>query len=924
MLGSLSLIIVIDMITKKRLFIIILISSLIALSVVITFIIIRPKKVHSSSFDAIPIESQLIIDIKNYDEFTKNAKDNNLIYNKLDSLYFKIINTSSLLTIIDSIKLIPNLYSSFSPYHAVLSFEANEVMIEEALIFEINESIKDNKFYSDLQNYFSSQHSIKERKYKNHNILELELNNDVRVFIVIANNLFICSNNSLCIEKSINNIVDNINIHKKSSDFSKVYESAGKNESANIYININKVSILLRKFVSEDFYKTLQNLSPITNWLCLDLNILNDNINFNGVIYTNDSISNFATQLKTQKNIKINVLDILPENTAFYLVQAFNNLQFYINKADLSSNKDLKCLNTNTLTTIYQLIDNEICLAATLDNSNKSKFNFFTIAGIKSKSSTLSELEKLLPILNSCTGKTSNKSLIDYQEDITIDNKTVIPCYRLNIDNLPEILFGDIYSKSNSNYICLLDNFLIFAEDKTSIQQLVNNKILNKTLSTSLDHNAFLDNFSSSSLLFIYSSFHKFFNYISNYASTSIKNIISDNKPVLNQLGHLGIQITSMQDLLYCNIVLKHCTDAGQDIDTQWDIRLESSVSVGPFITTNHNDNSKEIIVQDSLNNLYLFNNIGREIWKLSIGEKITSNIYQIDLYKNGKLQYLFSTSNKIHLLDRLGNYVEQFPISLRSSSSSGISLFDYDNNKNYRIIVACVDNYVYLYDGYGKIVKGWNFDKTEKNIISDIVYYTYDREDYICFHDDYKLYILNRAGSSKIDFSNSYKLSNNKIWFDSKSSTPRFLTTSASGCILSFYINGKQDSLKLKEFSHNHFFLFEDIDGDGKKDYLFADSCSLEVYNINKKNILSFITASPISYEPFIFKTKDKQIKIGLVSKDENKIYLLNSDGSIFDGFPQFGSSKITIGSLSSANNRYNLLVGGLNNMLYNYEIKK
>ena len=43
----------------------------------------------------------------------------------------------------------------------------------------------------------------------------------------------------------------------------------------------------------------------------------------------------------------------------------------------------------------------------------------------------------------------------------------------------------------------------------------------------------------------------------------------------------------------------------------------------------------------------------------------ILDNINQIDFYKNKKIQYVFNTEDSLYIIDRLGQNVEDFPLSL-------------------------------------------------------------------------------------------------------------------------------------------------------------------------------------------------------------------------------------------------------------------
>jgi hypothetical protein len=88
-----------------------------------------------------------------------------------------------------------------------------------------------------------------------------------------------------------------------------------------------------------------------------------------------------------------------------------------------------------------------------------------------------------------------------------------------------------------------------------------------------------------------------------------------------------------------------------------------------------------------------------------------------VDYFRNGKLQLLFSTGNELYLIDRKGNFVEKYPIKLRSPATCGVSVFDYDDNRDYRLFIACEDKHVYAYTRDGNLIAGWEFDTSEREV---------------------------------------------------------------------------------------------------------------------------------------------------------------------------------------------------------------
>ncbi len=89
-----------------------------------------------------------------------------------------------------------------------------------------------------------------------------------------------------------------------------------------------------------------------------------------------------------------------------------------------------------------------------------------------------------------------------------------------------------------------------------------------------------------------------------------------------------------------------------------FNFKLQSSVHLKPRIVTNYVTKEKELITQDDLNNLYLISNKGELIWKKQLESKIVGEISQIDLYKNGRLQYAFETEKSLIILDKNGKIV--------------------------------------------------------------------------------------------------------------------------------------------------------------------------------------------------------------------------------------------------------------------------
>ena len=94
----------------------------------------------------------------------------------------------------------------------------------------------------------------------------------------------------------------------------------------------------------------------------------------------------------------------------------------------------------------------------------------------------------------------------------------------------------------------------------------------------------------------------------------------------------------------------------------------------------------------------------------------------------------MFRTNERLYLLDRNGNEVEELTIDLDGGINiNPLSVFDYEKNRNYRIVVTS-DNLIRMYDSTGKIVSGFKPVEFSSNIINNPVHIRIDGKDYLVF----------------------------------------------------------------------------------------------------------------------------------------------------------------------------------------------
>jgi hypothetical protein len=387
----------------------------------------------------------------------------------------------------------------------------------------------------------------------------------------------------------------------------------------------------------------------------------------------------------------------------------------------------------------------------------------------------------------------------------------------------------------------------------------------------------------------------------------------------------MGMQLYANNDMLHGNFLVKHLTAYNATAQTIWESKLDTLVNFKPVFVMNHQTRQNEVFVQDLNNAVYLINQVGRILWKIRLSEPVNSEVFQVDYFRNGKLQFMFSTRSEIHLIDRKGNAVDRYPVKFRSPATCGLSVFDYDGNRDYRLFIACEDKRVYAYTREGTLLDGWEFGQSESEVTQPVNHFKIGDKDFLVFGDRFKTYILDRKGNTRVEADSYFPRSvnnNYQLNMSADALGPSFVATDTTGKIYFIGFNGIVKTVELGKFSNRHFFDFKDLDGDRKPEFIFLEDEKLNVFSNNQSKLFSFKFGESIDSKPLIYQFSGTDRKIGIVSRNENLIYLINNNGELYEGFPLQGNTPFSIGDFGDSLSRFNLIVGSRDNFLYNYRV--
>lgn len=752
--------------------------------------------------------------------------------------------------------------------------------------------------------------------------------NGITLWLARQDGFLVGSTSKLTTEQAIRHIAEHEDNIANNRSLNQLLKDAGSDVSAILLFNYTKLCAMFGSNMS----KKLGKASKLAGWSVLDISLRNKNaVSSSG--YTNCvNVDNILSIVSSQKPVANDIAKYLPSKTISFVSLGISDMHLFRNDYGnylKASNKYADYdRNDHQINKAY-----DIKIADILYQNIGSRITDFSctysLAGRKNDHYVVAELnnpeEFAKQMLSICKKFRQNNKIADKNGIKTIRTSVgkTYTVYQFPIKHLFNSYFGGLFD-TESNYFMMYGDNAVFSTSAQALYDYANSIDNDKVLINNAIYENFEDYITSESNLYMYTDI----SYSQEGASKLIDLRDNDERAklfsTLQYIRSAAVQYSyDKENRFFTNAAIVYNNMVEDDRYVSWLAPTDTTIAMKPQFVINHGNKQKEVILQDETNKLYLFDKSGHEQWRKQIGEPITSQIFQIDYYGNGKLQYIFATENFLHLIDRNGNYLDNYPVPLPAKVSTEISVFDYDGSHDYRIFVPCSDKRLYLYTKEGTPLDSWTPLPTNEPILTPVQHFRCGENDFLVCADNLKTYILNRRGEVRINVSNTFPKARNSIYYVEKPDSPdmRFITTNSSGEVKYIYSDGSCKSKKFNSFTANHYFVLKDIDNDGKNEYIFTDNEVLYVYKEDGSEVFFYAADAPLG-RPNIFKFSDKDVRIGVTCKSLRQVYLFDNKGSICRGFPMQGTTEFTI-QIFDHPDKYSLIVGNADNYLYNYLIR-
>ncbi len=566
-----------------------------------------------------------------------------------------------------------------------------------------------------------------------------------------------------------------------------------RNDGGNVYVSLKNFAEWFSLFINESPSPLIQNFGQSA---LLDVKISNDN-NFvlNGfcvdsITHSNYILSAFQNQVPVPFGLKQFI-----SNRALMVVSygVSNGAHF---QTDLQSFNKGQRANRDTLAQLSKSLN--IDFKGMMNNLNGE----VGVAWMEAKDQRTS---KVL-VINSLNGvgtwintfnALSEKVSLDtiFYEKYSDYEIRELPVYRF-----PEKIFYPLISGFNTSYYTSAGKTIFIGEDLDELKRYLDDIDKEDTWGKSVAQNQYLESTLLESNISLFINTPRLWSVLETSLRPRWKKFVKENRNLVRSLGMGAAQFSHLNDSYYTNVSWAYKSakpSRKTEARTNEKLITNFNSTLAKFtLVKNHLDKSNEILVQDSAWNVSLVSADGKILWKVPTNGLIADQVIQVDYFNNGKLQYFFATPGALHVVDRLGKYVNPFPVKIPEEDIEFVSLVDYDHSKKYRFFVAGKSGKVWMYDKDGTNLEGWQPKELAESLFAPPRHYRIRGKDYIvAIRDDGNVYLMNRRGELLKNFPvnlNARPSGDYYLETGSSRENTAFVLVSRDGFRIKFNLDGK------------------------------------------------------------------------------------------------------------------------------------
>ncbi|MEX2511681.1 MAG: hypothetical protein WD398_02145 [Cyclobacteriaceae bacterium] len=489
--------------------------------------------------------------------------------------------------------------------------------------------------------------------------------------------------------------------------------------------------------------------------------------------------------------------------------------------------------------------------------------------------------------------------------------------FMLDVEEFPAHLFEGNFNGFLRSYVTSVDDVVIIGNSLRNIKSLLDDIFNDNTWGKSLTHKENLNALKSDVPFQVLINNDRFFNILVKNSVPSWSSVFQKYASLFQSFHLITLSVAENDrfDLSFEINMEEKSTEGKLILTESKTIEFDEDLTYGPAGIQNFNDKSTDFLVQDEQFHAHLISEEGEVVFSYPLPGRIVSPIFQIDYYKNDKLQLVFATSDEIFGIDRYGNLLPDYPIPFEEGKKIGyLNLVDYDNNRNYRYFLSDIQGNLYIYDQFGELLDGWNPKSSSGGPLSTAPAHHRipSQGDYmVALSKNGVLEMYSRKGQSKIgggiqigeSISTSYAIEE-----EPTEGLSRIVTVNDAGEVVKANFKGELTyrSQLMRPDRDTQFKLINDQNLD---EYLLVieEFNRISVLQPDERVLFEMnIPTGDLEYQYFSFGSNNKIFAV--VDKIQDFTYLYNSEGKLINQKPIDANPGIWI-NFSGSRNEYTLM---------------
>ncbi|WP_143962282.1 hypothetical protein [Litoribacter populi] len=760
------------------------------------------------------------------------------------------------------------------------------------------------RFLSNLENDFLENITKNSRAYSGVRIFEHRMEDDRTISLAFINNTLLASYTSFLVEDAIRRARSNEQKSFK-EEFSELYDGKiSTTEAGLIRVGTPGLARLIQAVNRESSLGVVETFQKNKMSANLHLSFSDGSINLHGVsIYQGGNQVKFPRLNSGRQHV---FGSITPNRTALFT-------QYKV--------KDPRLIHDMS----NKAFDAKSTLAGDIDKSF-SKEKFFqkltgdvaflhmeeTGAGAGDKILLLKteDVASQLQGLKDFSATNSVSRIYDYHRDKEI--------FAIRDEEFPAHLFEGQFVGFPNTFVTSHEDVLVWGNNIQAVRRFLDDLENDNTWGKTLSQRKIMEAVDKGSGYNFVANVHRVWNSLLHHASPTWSSTLQKYAPHIKAFDVISVKLEDKGKNQDIHIQLGYGLNP---IKTSKDIFLEENLSVtfnadlvyGPKVQRNFTDGNPEFLLQDDLNRVHLVTHDGDLVFSQRLEGPIRTEIFQMDYYRNGKLQMVFATDRYIYGIDRLGNPLPNFPFELPDGQLiQYVNLVDYENTRDYRIFAASISGELYLFDKHGELLEGWTPKSTSGPLASKPAHHIIPGtgDFMVALNQNGQLHMFNRKGENQIGdplqlgsgVKTDYVLQQR-----GKTSENQLVTITDEGEVIRVNFKGEFTDRK-QLFRPDRSSVFHLVKDQAADRYLFV------VHDYNKVTVMDSETnvmfeknlSSPeLKFQLFSFGG-DKNVFV-VIDANQEFIYLYNLKGELLNTKPLSGNRPVDI-RFSSSRNEYRI----------------